>query len=141
MTNKELAKVVGELTEKVNALSEIVASMIEKPPKVEEPKTIQSTLPPEKVNGLPIPGKWRAKIDEVLGKSFEAEAEDSSGGDFLLKIYMPEQLDRRPKGERQGRDTSIAVIHRATDVADVETWSKRIKENILKNFPNTLLPL
>lgn len=146
-TNKEMEKIVRELTEKVNTLTEIVMGIVERKKLVEE--TVTSTvpnikivdLPPEKVDNLPVPGKWRAKVDEILGKSFEAEVTDGASGDYLMIIYIPDELDRRPGGERTGRDRSNVILHRATDMADLERWCNKIKDNILLTYPNTQLPL
>ncbi|MBU0579480.1 hypothetical protein KJ628_05960, partial [Patescibacteria group bacterium] len=34
-----------------------------------------------------IPTKWREKVDEILGRDFECEVDDSAGGNFLIKIF------------------------------------------------------
>jgi len=89
-------------------------------------------------NEISIPAMWRAKINEILGEDFEATIEDSNGGSFILKIFLPKHLDRR-KGEalKEGdKDMSSGIIRRATDMADVEMWCTRIKTNIQSFFPD-----
>ena len=85
-----------------------------------------------------IPTKWREKVNEILGKDFECEVDDSSGGDFLIKIFVPEKWDCRVGDEKRmaKRDMRAGLIRRATDVSDVEKWCKLIKSNILKTYPN-----
>lgn len=138
MTNKELEKKVNELTELV---MKVVEAMPKKEDSIPLAITPQVDLPPQKTTGLPAPSTWRAKVDEILGKSFEIEVVDGAKGDYLMKIYMPEGIERRPGGERIGRDLSQAIIHRATDLFDVESWCKKIQSNILLTHSNLKFPL
>jgi len=136
MTNKELEQKVKELEELVLRIAEAIPKKEEKPQPAQ-----QVNLPPEKVGKIYFPPQWRAKIDEILGKSFEADAETGANGDYLMKVYMPEGVERRPGGERTGRDLSQAIVRRATDMADVESWCNKIKNNILLTYPNLKFPL
>lgn len=98
--------------------------------------TIESKLPPD-IQGsrLPIPSKWREKINQILGPEFEALVDESSGGNYTITIYIPPNLDRRGNNQ-PGRDFSTGLIRRASDIADVENWATRILQNIQKTHNN-----
>lgn len=85
-----------------------------------------------------VPKKWREKVDEVLGKDFKLEIEESSGGNFILKVFVPEEYDCRVGDERSmnKQDMRCGLIRRASDVADVEKWCNLIKANIQKTHSN-----
>lgn len=80
-----------------------------------------------------IPKKWRAIVDEKLGKDFDLKVEDSSDGNFVLHFILPQRIDRRV-GDRTGRDHSVGLIRRASATGDVEQWADRIAGNIKKTF-------
>ena len=134
----EIKKSVADLTELVMMVADNVA-------KKEESKgllTDNSVSLPPVIDSTDIkksvPSVWRNKINEILGTQFEAEVNESSGGNYLLKVYMPTDLDRR-KGEEKNKNTkdcSVGLIRRATDVADVEKWLNLIKSNIKKFYRN-----
>ncbi len=139
MTNKELEKKVKELEEKIEGMIDLMLNMAQSIPvkKIDPIELKQVDLPPEVYQGLPFPSKWRQKINEILGENFEAEVEESAGGDYILKVYMPSSLDRRVGMEKNsGRDISVGIVRRGSDVADVEKWSKLICANLQKTFPN-----
>ena len=85
-----------------------------------------------------IPSKWRKSIDEALGKDFECEVDDSTGGNFLMRITVPAKWDCRVGDEKNMsmRDYRSGLIRRSSDIADVEKWCALIKANILKTYPN-----
>ena len=86
---------------------------------------------------LPFPSVWRLKIDEILGKDFEAIVEDRANGNFKIFIYLPEYLDRRLGADRgKGKDLSTGLIRRATASDDVVIWCGKIKATILKLYPD-----
>lgn len=143
--NKEVPSETPEsdLDEKVNFLAQRVDSMMDLMKKVVENSVKQEEIIKKHEEGklktqeIPqqgslIPRVWRAKVNEILGTDFGLEIQDSSGGDFVLRFILPEKWDRRTGDEKVGRDISVGLIHRSSDVSDVETWCKLIKENILK---------
>lgn len=143
MTNKQIEKKVKELEAKMESMVDLMLNLAQSIPtkevKQEATGVIQINLPPDIEKGLPIPSKWRQKINEILGEDFEAEAEES-GVDYILKVYIPPHLDRRIGADKNsGRDLSVGLIRRATDVADVEKWTRLIKANIQKTYPNFAL--
>ena len=80
-----------------------------------------------------VPKKWRAIVDEKLGKDFDLRVEDSSEGNFILYFILPSRIDRRV-GDKSGRDTSTGLIRRASATGDVELWATKIAANIRKTF-------
>ena len=133
----ELRKRIADLTEIVmmaakNAVEEeskgsVTDNSISLPPVIDSTDIKKS-----------VPSVWRNKINEILGTQFEAEVNESSGGNYLLRVYMPADLDRR-KGEEKNKNTkdcTVGLIRRATDIADVEKWANLIKVNIKKYYPN-----
>lgn len=98
---------------------------------------------PETIDDLVkrIPKTWRNIIDEELGKDFEAEVETggiSSDGapTFLLKLYIPKNLDRRPMKFGDGsRDFSIKAIRQGSDTDDVKEYCKLVRLNLQKTSP------
>ena len=134
MPNAKVQVQIDALSEKLDALVGVITTMAEQRKPDLPPKPIEPQVSPLTVDNL-IPSAWQVKIDEVLGKGFEVKILESSNGNYVMDVYMPEGLDRRV-GERQGRDHSTGLIRRASDVSDVETWCARIKEQIVKSYPN-----
>lgn len=101
-----------------------------------QPKMRQVDLPPSGTiaDGLPVPRKWRDVVTEVLGSDFSLDVADSSGGNYVITITIPDEWDRRV-GNRKGRDYSTGLVRRATDLADVEKWCNMIRSNIQKTYP------
>ena len=133
MPKAKVQEQIDAISEKLDALIGVIATMAEQR-KPDQPKPIEPQVSPLTVDNM-IPSAWQVKIDEILGKEFEVKILESSGGNYVMDVYMPEGLDRRV-GERQGRDHSTGLIRRVSDVSDVEIWCKRIKEQIIKSYPN-----
>jgi hypothetical protein len=106
--------------------------------KLETP--VKSTVPEVSVSDdvrTRAPSKWRALVDDILGKDFGCEVEESVGGDYRIKITVPDEYDCRIGDERSmsKRDIRTGFVHRATDESDVEKWCNLIKSNIQKQYP------
>lgn len=86
--------------------------------------------------GKMIPKAWKEVVDEILGTDIDLEVHNSSAGDFLLHFYLPKYIDRRIGEEKnKEKDCSVGLIHRSSDVSDVEKWCVLIKATILKMYP------
>src|SRR3990167_8279891 len=90
------------LNKRIDQVLDVVSKVAEMIPRQDKvgniDTTIESKLPPTllKEDGkLPVPGKWREMINQILGPEFEAEVDESSGGNYVIKVYMPLHLDRR----------------------------------------------
>mgnify|MGYP001560159087 FL=1 len=143
MKLKELDEVIANQNKKIDDLVEMLGMVVAEMPKknamlpVTEPQVPQVQLPPELDTKLPPPSKWRAKVDELLGTDFDLQVEESSGGNYNIKILLPPHLDRRNGDEKgKGRDCSSGFVRRASDLSDVEKWVLLIKANIQKKFPD-----
>lgn len=129
----EIREQVGRLTDLVTALGERVLNAPQTP--VEAPVRLQeaSTKPTSPTSDLSdiVPSAWRRIVDDMLGTDFDLKVEESSGGNMIIKILLPDSLDRRV-GERTGKDCSTGLVRRSSDVADVEAWCLKIRSNIQK---------
>ena len=144
LNKKELQEMVLVQNEKIDALIEMMSGIVSELPAKKEimpqidttttQNKIEATLPPEVKNGLPPPSKWQQKVNDILGEDFALVVEESSGGNYLMKVFLPPYLDRRT-GEKEGLDTSCGLVRRASDIADVEKWCNLIKANIQKFYP------
>jgi hypothetical protein len=84
-----------------------------------------------------VPAAWRRIVDQLLGPEVTLEVQDSADGNFIGFFYMPEGVDRRiGDAKGKGRDCSTGLIRRASAAADLESWCKRILENVRKTHPN-----
>lgn len=85
-----------------------------------------------------FPMKFRKIIDRVLGSDFVATLDEASGADCILKVYVPERWDCRRGDEKEllSFDIRAGLVHRATDIADVEMWCSLFASNIKKFYPN-----
>lgn len=132
---------VAQLSEKVDKLFDVVervVQMVSEKPQPSQPAQRQPDLPEDVSLDMMVPTKWRQMIDKYLGKDFQAEVQEGGNASFSLKIYIPKHLDRRvgPKDDPNPDVSMASPIRRASDVADVEMWCKKIAENIKKTHPN-----
>lgn len=126
---KNISDKVENLIEIVTQLTNVVKD-IKSPPKPEI-KVVKRDLVEET---LPVPRIWREKAYAILGEGFEFKIDDTVNGDFILKIILPKELDRRV-GEKMGeRDISTGIVRRISPILDVETWCNKVKQNILKTY-------
>src|SRR3990167_8145522 len=86
-----------EINDKINSLAGIIETLVQNMPtkqNIISDSSQKILMTPIIENSgddqLPIPKQWRVKIDEILGKDFEADVDDSSGGNYILKIFLPE---------------------------------------------------
>ena len=131
-----------EINDKINSLAGIIETLVQNMPtkqNIISDSSQKILMTPIIENSgddqLPIPKQWRVKIDEILGKDFEADVDDSSGGNYILKIFLPDKWDRRV-GEKKGKDCSTGLIRRESDISDVKLWCERIRDNIKKTYNN-----
>ena len=84
-----------------------------------------------------VPTAWRAIIDEQLGVDFRADILPSSGGDCVLRVYSPPQLDTRVGMDKTTGpdDIRCGLIHRSSDLSDVRTWVGRFVNSIRQTYP------
>lgn len=128
-----------ELSKKVEMLVDVIGTIAEKVMGVEV-KSVESDIKdstPIKNDDLSliIPSSWRRIITSLLGENFSAKIEDS-GGNFILFVYLPPELDRRIGDEKTSTpDYSTGLIRRASADSDVEYWCEKIKANIKKTHP------
>ena len=135
--NDEISEKVNQLSDKLDKLVDIVAGIVnvEKEEKKEEVVTPQEQIAREqKIDSKDflssLPSEWRKIVDKYLGENFLAKVRDSSGGNFLLEIYIPKEYDRRV-GDRIGEhDISVGQVRRASAIQDVEYWSKLVRANL-----------
>jgi len=144
--DKAMAKVdqsaeIETLKSQINTITELLEGLVEKTP-VETPKRDiekemagEETKPSGSDSQVPFPPKWRDRIDKLLGPDFYAELEDTAHGDCILKVFIPDHLDRRT-GETQGRDLSTGLIRRKSALSDIDLWCQRIGDNLRKYYPD-----
>ncbi len=132
-----LSKIEDRLDRLTDLLTTVAEKQIETESKKETivvtPESPKELFHKTDLSGL-FPKEWRAVIDRVLGNDFVARIEESSGGNFILEVLLPERFDRRV-GEKRGQDISTGLIRRASDINDVEHWCKKIAETIVKSHP------
>lgn len=153
-TNKELQKMIGDQNRRISDLADLLEKVAievtkkkEEPPPQEfldkdtplqviPPKPKDTEVPPQDFK-MPIPSAWKDRVARILGSNFDTDLEETSGGNFLLKIYMPRGFDRRQGEERnqRTRDFTVGLVRRGNEITDVETWCNRMRENIMKVFP------
>lgn len=130
----EIKEQVGKLTDLVTALGERVLNTTKPTP---EPPTspVRVSKPSPATSDLSgvVPKAWRQIVDMELGNDFGIEVTDSSAGNMLIKVIVPDHLDRRV-GEKEGKDHSMGLIRRASDLSDVEHWCEKIRSNIQKTY-------
>lgn len=108
---------------------------------VAEPQPIQketeSVVPPTSVQDF-VPTSWRDIINKELGIDFNAAILPSSGGDCILRVESPPMWDTRRGDERSitTKDVRVGIIHRATDMQDVQIWVTKFVNNIKKTYPD-----
>lgn len=92
---------------------------------------------PENIEGM-LPRSWRDVIDKGLGPDFKASVAESSGGNYIIKIVIPPQYDRRTGEQKQmmKEDYSTGIVRRASDIADVTRWCELIKGTIKSMYPD-----
>jgi len=134
------------LTSKLDDLAEVMQLLVDhvKIPKSQElSETPHSEVPVETsqnpsfetVQGL-VPTKWKEIINRYLG-NVEASMESTTGGHYVLTVYMPEGIDRRSgEAKKYSKDHSTGLIRYTSELADVEHWCELISKNIRKTFPN-----
>ena len=133
---------LNDLASKVDKLTDIVSILADKVMrKVDVPAVSVNVQMPNPEEGLPklnptfaIPNEWREVVDRILGKEFGATV-SASNENYIITVVLPQELDRRV-GEKQGRDISTGIVRRASPLADVEYWCKKIAENLSKIHPN-----
>lgn len=144
MKLKDLEEALDKQNKKIDSIVEMVDLIAQsfkeqKEVKVEQIATQEvvkeTSYPPEVTTGLPPPSKWRRLVDQILGTDFGLEVDESSSGNYVIKVSLPTRCDRRV-GDKIGLDVSTGLVRRSSDLADVELWCKKIKENILKTYPN-----
>ena len=96
---------------------------------------------PEDSEGY-FPPKFRRMIDKILGPDFKAALAESSGSDCILKVFVPTQWDCRLGDQRlMGTyDIRVGIVHKATDLSDVEKWCTLFAANIKKTYPQFISP-
>ena len=131
----KLVDLVSQLAERITAPNTLLPQpVVQQPPsRIEEFVTEQKEH--DNASQL-VPRSWRKIVDDMLGQDFGVEIDDSSNGNFVLKVLVPQQFDRRIGLERgPGQDCSTGLIRRASALADVEKWCTLIGQNISKFYP------
>lgn len=125
------------LTTSVSALADAVLA-IQAGNKTAPTAPGQSPKPVKKVvnNWMEvIPPHWMDAKDQILGPEFEMQMEWHQDGDCLMYITVPEEF-RRPDAKFRDKDVSTGLIRKVSPIMDIETWCKRIKQNIQKYYPH-----
>lgn len=127
---------VEALSKKLDSLSDIVISLSERvmASQIKKVDQTQSAPPPPqevKISNM-IPDSWREVVTKYLGNDFTLDVINSCG-DFVIRIWIPEEYDRRV-GDKTGRDHSSGMVRRSSDVADVIYWCKLVRANLAKQF-------
>ena len=139
-TPKKTDERMNALEEKMSAMMDLMTEVIDqkneqkKEEVIPENQKLQHDIQQMDNISQMLPIKWKQKIEEILGKGFDIEINDSAGGNYVMYFYIPSHLDRRV-GEKNGRDHSTGLIRRASDIADIEQWCTRIKQTIKLRFP------
>jgi hypothetical protein len=91
---------------------------------------------PDSIDGV-LPRTWRDTIDKILGNEFKASVMESSGGNYLIRIVIPERWDRRIGDEKQmlKEDFTTGLVRRSSDVSDITKWCDLIKTTIKTKYP------
>lgn len=125
---------VADSLEKVSGLLErVIAVSDHKPPKLEvEPEADDTD------DSGYFPPKFRRIIDKMLGPDFKATLMESSGGDCVLQVLIPPQWDCRQGEEKlmSKQDIRCGLVHKATDISDLEKWCSLFVTNIKKTYPH-----
>lgn len=142
MKENQLETKVDDLANKFEALLDMVTGLADKvmPPRQTENERVEELFEGATSldEPLPTPRKWRDIVNNILGSDFDVKVEDSSEGNFIIFIYLPENLDRRIGEEKlqNTKDYSTGLVRRASATADVEYWCEKIKKTIQKMYPN-----
>jgi hypothetical protein len=117
----------AEKKRRADELNEKLAKLEELESRIEAPSSVSDM----------VPKTWKDIVNKMLGTDFIVSVEESSGGNYRLKIVVPERYDRRIGDERQmsKQDVSTGIVRRASDVSDVEKWCDLIRKTIKAKHP------
>lgn len=116
-------KTIKELEEKLNKLTEVVMTLVEKlPTKLVEaapkPMTIERLL---RGQSDPVPSNYRLAVDEILNKKFNIHVKASADvPTFKFTIIVPADYTKQPF------DLRPKVITYAEGLLGVKEWCERV---------------
>ncbi len=140
--DKRIDAIENKLNGLVDAMADFmdkfktVATVVPAPQPVVDPAPAFTVTPPATILqdlSMPTPPSWIAKMNEILGEGFEMDVVEGSGGDAVMRVYLPEQWKRDKT--IKGRDHSSGLIRRASSLNDVQAWCEKIKKNIQTYHP------
>ncbi|MFZ2151788.1 MAG: hypothetical protein WAV09_01625 [Minisyncoccia bacterium] len=137
-TNKELEKLVGELAESVNVLSEKVESFAVA---AVTPEPVASATLPEFVptpfavpaeGSSPMPTEFNMVIDETLNKKFGRGIVYRTDGQFELTIKVPKEYSNAGQNhwDMYKEDSRMKVILNPLGVIGVREYITQIADNL-----------
>lgn len=129
--NGSLEKLTEILTKPPKSVSD-PAMAIQKPPA----KDVKLEKDPEKPESVPVPPKWRAMVDEVLGTDFGINlVYPDQGSGFLFKIIVPLEKSNAAKDylELYKVDIRTKAISYQDGIEGVRKFCELVKINLQRN--------
>lgn len=115
----------GNPIKRIEELEEVVQRLNEE---------IKKKQAPKKSSDVPVPPSWMNIMYDILDDRFSMTVDEGVGGNFVMKIYLPQELKRDKT--IVGDDISSGLIRRESAPDDVENWCKKIRDNIKKTHPS-----
>lgn len=119
-----------------SSLERLTDILTTKPPETSEPVSLPSNIVAEKPDQSPVPPKWRAIVDEVLGTDFGINVVyPDQGSGFLFKIIVPKEKSNAAKDylEMYKVDIRTKAISYQDGIEGVKQFCERVKKNLQKN--------
>ena len=127
----DLVGVVSSLAEKVEKLTPKTEWQVQKKPGDDMLKKIDDKL--DGSNLSVVPPKWRAIVDEILGKDFGLSVSyPDSGNGFQFSIVVPKDKSNAPKDylEFYKADIRTKTIGNAEGSEGVKKYCDLVKKNL-----------
>jgi hypothetical protein len=127
----DIVGVVSSLSEKVEKLTPKTEWQVQKKPGDDMLKKIDDKL--DGSNLSVVPPKWRAIVDEILGKDFGLSVSyPDSGNGFQFSIVVPKDKSNAPKDylEFYKADIRTKTIGNAEGSEGVKKYCELVKKNL-----------
>lgn len=119
-----------------SSLEKLTDILTSKTKEIEEPVSLPINLEAEQPDKSPVPPKWRAIVDEVLGTDFGINiVYPDQGSGFLFKVIVPKEKSNAAKDylEMYKVDVRTKAVSYQDGIEGVKQFCERIKKNLQRN--------
>lgn len=141
LTLKGLEKMMGDLVGVVSALTEKVEKLVPKTQWVAKPeerssvvKDMEAKMAPV-LNDVPVPPKWRAMVDEILGTDFGLNViYPDQGSGFMFQILVPKDKSNASKSylEFYKVDVRTKALAGSEGIDGIKEFCEKVKTNLTR---------